>query len=109
MNTQTLPMVPDSDNWQRCYVAFLNGLYDRSRSSETVRQYSRMLSRFFANGKHPASVTRADIDEFIHRETQGQRSKGKHPSAATINQRLAILASWYGFCAEWTVDGENGP
>ena len=104
MNVQTLPAALDSDNWQRCYAAFLTHLWDKSHSSATVYGYRRILELFFSSGKHPSDYTRQDVEDFIHHPTQGQRSRGKAPATATINQRFFVIRSFYSYATEYTVE-----
>ena len=109
MNAQTLPVtIDDSDDWKRCMAAFLQYLWNKSHSSDTIYGYRHVLTAFFADGKHPASYTRQDVLDFINAPTNGTRSKGKPPAVATINQRLFCLASFYRFATEYTIDGPDG-
>jgi len=100
-------MAPDSENWQRCFNAFMRHLWDKSHSASTIYEYRRILTLFFSSGKHPSLYTKADVEEFIHRETSGQRSRGKAPATATVNQRLMILRSWFAWATEYTIEN-NG-
>lgn len=107
MNTQ-LPTIEDNDNWARCFATFIQHLWSLSHSSDTIYAYRHILSAFFSVGKHPSDYTRADVLDFINRPTQGQRSRGKPPSTATVNQRLYILKSWFAWATEYTVESPDG-
>jgi site-specific recombinase XerD len=100
--------------WERCLAHFLRQLYERSRSEKSVRDYRRTLLTFFsasAHGgppKHPEDYTREDVEDFLHRPSTSSRNRGAVPSTATMNQRLAILSSFYRFAATFTVPGPDG-
>ena len=105
---------PDASPWERCLAHFLRQLYERSRSEKSVRDYRRTLVTFFissAHGgppKHPEHYTREDVEDFLHRTSLSPRNRGAAPSTATMNQRLAILSSFYRFAATFTVPGPDG-
>jgi site-specific recombinase XerD len=104
----------DAPPWERCLAHFLRQLYDRSRSEHTVRDYRRTLIAFFSSSaqggppKHPEHYTREDVEDFLHRQSTSRRNPGSAPSIATINQRLAILSSFYKFAATFTLPGPDG-
>jgi site-specific recombinase XerD len=104
----------DAPPWERCLAHFLRQLYDRSRSDHTVRDYRRTLVAFFSSSaqggppKHPEHYTREDVEDFLHRQSTSQRNPGAAPSIATVNQRLAILSSFYKFAATFTLPGPDG-
>jgi site-specific recombinase XerD len=99
--------------WERCLAQFLRQLYDRSRSEKTVRDYRRTLLAFFSSSaqggppKHPEYYTREDVEDFLHRPSTSPRNIGAPPSTATMNQRLAILSSFYKFAATFTIPGAD--
>jgi site-specific recombinase XerD len=100
--------------WERCFAQFLRQLYDRSRSEKSVRDYRRTLIAFFSSSaqggspKHPEDYTREDVEDFLHRPSSSSRNKGQPPSVATMNQRLAILSSFYAFASTFTITGLDG-
>jgi site-specific recombinase XerD len=105
---------PDAEPWERCLAHFLRQLYERSRSEKTVLDYRRTLVAFFTSSahggppKHPEHYTREDVEDFLHRPSISRRNSGASPATATVNQRLAILSSFYKFAATFTVPGPDG-
>lgn len=105
---------PDAPPWERCLAHFLRQLYARSRSEKTVLDYRRTLVAFFTSSahggspKHPERYTREDVEDFLHRPSTSRRNVGAPPATATVNQRLAILSSFYKFAATFTVPGPDG-
>lgn len=81
--------------WGRCYASFLRHAEELSGSINTRDLYERTLRAFFrAPAKLPDRYSREDVEAFI-RHTY----RGKLPTAATINSRLAILSSFYKYAA----------
>src|SRR6266699_11436 len=105
---------PDAPPWERCLAYFLRQLYERSRSENTVRDYRRTLVTFFSSSahggppKHPEHYTREDVEDFLHRPSTSRRNVGAVPTTATMNQRLAILSSFYKFAGTFTIPGPDG-
>ncbi len=105
---------PDASPWERCLANFLRQLYDRSRSEKSVHDYRRTLLTFFSSSahggspKHPEDYTREDVEDFLHQPSTSSRNRGAAPSTATMNQRLAILSSFYKFAATFTIPGPGG-
>ena len=105
---------PDAPPWERCLAHFLRQLYERSRSENTVRDYRRTLVTFFSSSahggppKHPEHYTREDVEDFLHRPSISRRNVGAVPATATMNQRLAILSSFYKFAGTFTIPGPDG-
>jgi len=105
---------PDAPPWERCLANFLRQLFERSRSEKSVRDYRRTLLTFFSSSahggppKHPEDYTREDVEDFLHRPSTSSRNWGAPPSTATMNQRLAILSSFYRFAATFTIPGPDG-
>jgi site-specific recombinase XerD len=105
---------PEAPPWERCLANFLRQLYERSRSEKSVRDYRRTLLTFFSSSahggspKHPEDYTREDVEDFLHRPSTSLRNRGASPSVATMNQRLAILSSFYKFAATFTIPGPDG-
>lgn len=100
--------------WERCLAQFLRQLYDRSHSTRTVEAYRSTLIAFFTSSaqggppKHPEDYTREDVEYFLHKPSTSRRNAGAPPSIATINHRLAIVASFYHFAATFTIPGADG-
>lgn len=88
-----------SDEWQRCYVAFLLHVYDQGRSRATLYGYGRLLHLFFSSPKSPAFATRAQVEAFASRRRDGRAS-----APATRNHRLTTLSSFYKFASDYLVD-----
>jgi site-specific recombinase XerD len=103
-----------SSPWERCMAHFLRQLYERSRSEKSVKDYRRTLLAFFTSSahggppKHPEDYTREDVEDFLHRPSISPRNRGEPPSISTMNQRLAILSSFYKFAATFTITGPDG-
>ncbi len=109
----TLAFAPDSP-WGRCLTHFLDTLYHRSQSRDSVRQYRSTLTHFFAFSsgegppKLPDACTREDVLAFLYRPCYGLRNRSKPPAPGTVNVRLAILSSFYTFASAYTYTGANG-
>lgn len=114
IETWVLSGEPEAPPWERCLVNFLRQLYEHSRSEKSVRDYRRTLLTFFSSSarggppKHPEDYTREDVEDFLHRPSTSSRNWGASPSTATMNQRLAILSSFYKFAATFTIPGPDG-
>ena len=94
-------------DWQRCYEAFLQSIYDRSGSEHSRKNYRSNLSRFFAYcNKSPDEITRSDILAFVQSPSSSKRNHGGEASASTKNQRLCALVSFYRFASSYEVNGE---
>jgi integrase/recombinase XerD len=103
---ETLPM---NEVWQRCLNAFLRRMLDRSGSTSTHDRYTRVLERFFADGRNPDQYTHAEVEAFVTQVSASTRNQGQPVSIATKNQRLAILSSFYKFAASYSVDVDGDP
>jgi len=107
--TPTLAFTPDSP-WGRCMAHFLQNL----QSPNTRRNYNFTLAAFFSTSansgppKMPDQYTREDILWFVHRTTDSPRSRGKLPSASTINARQATISSFYRFASSYTYADAHG-
>jgi len=93
-------------HWKRCLIDYLRSL----RSSATRTSYATILIRFFALYPDPSAVTKRTIENFMHvhfpdphRTTQGELA------AATQNQRVAAIASFYKFASSYVPEGETEP
>jgi integrase len=96
-------------HWQRCLNAFLRRVYDRSSSQSSLERYTRVLARFFSDERNPDQYTHAEVEAFITHPSASTRNQGQPVSIATKNQRLAILASFYKFAANYSVDVDGDP
>lgn len=96
----------DSD-WQRCTEAFLRRTYDRSGSQSSLERYSRVLARFFADGRNPDEYSQSEVEAFVTQVSGSTRNRGQPVSVSTKNQRLAILASFYKFASTFTVEQDG--
>jgi len=94
-------------HWQRCYDAYLRHLYDKSSSEHTVEAYRSILTHFFAF-RHPEDATRADVEYFLRQKLTSAPGYGDPPSAASRNQRLSILSSFYRYASTYMIPGPDG-
>ncbi|HET8911390.1 MAG TPA: tyrosine-type recombinase/integrase [Ktedonobacteraceae bacterium] len=114
LSQQSQIVAAEASPWERCMTQFLRQIYDRSQSDKSLRDYRRTLLSFFSSSsgggpaKHPAEYTHEDIEDFLHRPSTSPRNPGQPPSIATINQRLAILSSFYHFASTFTITGPDG-
>ncbi len=85
------------EEWTRCRERFLQTIGSRSKASLTY--YTNILDNFFSEpAKRPQDYTYEDVWVFIHRPCkQGSRSARHPPSIGTINTKLTVLSSFYGF------------
>ncbi len=93
-------------HWKQCLIDYLRSL----RSAATRTSYFTVLSRFFFLHPEPQKITKRDIEAFMrlhfpdpHRTTQGELA------AATQNQRVAAIASFYKFASSYVPEGETEP
>jgi integrase len=94
------------DGWQRCHDFFLQQIYERSESLESLVTYRSLLARFLSDPtKSPADYTHTDALEFIQAPSSSRRNFGRPVSASTHNQRLCVLRSFYLFASTFEVDG----
>jgi integrase len=87
--------------WQDCLRDFLRTM--AMRSQDTSTSYGGTLRRFFAQHE-PAKVTRREVEAFAH----AHHALGP-PSIATINLRLAAIASFYKYASFYIPAGETEP
>ncbi len=94
------------DDWQQCHDFFLQQLYERSGSLESLATYQGLLRRFFVfTGKLPGDVLYSDTLAFIGQRSTSRRNFGQPVSASTHNQRLCVLRSFYLFASTFEVNG----
>src|SRR6266567_6361227 len=93
-------------HWKQCLIDYLRTL----RSPATRTSYATILIRFFALYPDPSAVTKRTIENFMHahfpdphRTTQGELA------AATQNQRVAAIASFYRYASSWIPENETEP
>ncbi len=93
-------------HWKRCLIDYLKSL----RSSATRESYFTVLSRFFSLHPEPQKITKRDIEAFMHvhfpdphRTTRGELA------AATQNQRVAAISSFYNFASSYIPENETEP
>ena len=85
--------------WQRCLDSYLQTIEDRSGSVASRATYASTLNRFLATVPDPALVSRADVLDFLQLPSTSNRNHGKPVSAATKNQRVTIIRSFYSFAS----------
>ncbi len=90
-------------NWHRCLSAYLQTIEDHSGSFASRRTYASTLQRFLAD-RDPATVTRADVLDFMQLPSTSNRNAGSPVSAATKNQRVTIIRSFYTFASGYEID-----
>src|SRR6266568_4311548 len=90
--------------WQRCLSAYLTTIEDRSGSIASRRTYASTLYRFLASVDDPATVSRADVLDFLQTPSTSHRNNGQPVSAATKNQRVTIIRSFYSFATLYEID-----
>ncbi len=87
-------------DWQQAAAAFLQDIYERSHSIKSYRLYRGMLCGFFRLvQKSPDACTRNDVQAFMRSSCTSPGSRGRAPTVATRNARLAILSSLWKFAA----------
>ena len=96
-----LPDLPGA--WNECLRAFLQSVKVRSGSQQSHDTYLSVLSRFFADGRHPEQVSRTDVLTFLDARAARSNMRGQPVSAHGRNQRLAVLKSFYTFASLYDV------
>ena len=92
--------------WQACIDAYLQSIYDISGSEQSRETYRSNLTRFFKHcNKSPHDVSRSDVLAFIQSPSTARCNPGGQASAATKNQRLCVLRSFYTFASSYELDG----
>ncbi len=110
--TKLVPITNDDPalaNWQACAAAWLERKRSRSGSERTATIYERTVGGFFvACRKAPADVLPQDVLAFA---TQPNGKNGKPVTQTTINHRIAVISSFYGFATRYLVvhDGAARP
>ena len=100
------PVIVD---WQACAAAWLERKRSRSGSERTATIYERAVRDFFAAcRKAPAEVLPQDVLAFA---TRPNGKNGKPVTQTTINHRIAIVSSFYGFATRYLIarDGAARP
>lgn len=91
--------------WQDCARAWLERKSSRSESTKTGAIYETTLSAFFARvGKMPGEVLPNDVLSWA---TSPNLKTGEPPAKTTVNHRLAVVSSFYGFAMKFLIV-ENG-
>lgn len=95
--------------WQACFESFIRAVFAKSGSEQSFDTYSRALIAFYTDpDRTPDSYTRQECEVFIRHPSRSKRNAGKLPTQSTMNQRLAILNSWYAHCATYcTISAVN--
>ncbi len=111
--TTELVLITGSDpaiaDWQTCAAAWLERKRARSGSERTAMIYERALQTFFAScRKPPADVLPQDVLSYA---TGPNGKNGKPVTQTTINHRIAVVSSFYGFATRYLVvrDGVARP
>ena len=93
-------------HWKQCLIDYLRSL----RSDATRTSYANALLRFFSLHPEPQTVTKRDIEAFMHvhfpdphRTTQGELA------VATQNQRVAAISSFYNYASSWIPPRQSEP
>jgi hypothetical protein len=90
--------------WQRCLDAYLQTIEDRSGSRASRLTYASTLSRFLSTVTDPALVSHTDVLDFLQLPSNSHRNHGQPVSAATKNQRVTIIRSFYAFASSYVVN-----
>src|SRR5258706_6297591 len=90
--------------WQQCILLFLRQLYERSRSTGSVKTYLRVLVHFFASGLSPERYTRSAVELFISTSYTGTGMV----SSNTRNSRLTVLSAFYTYAESYVIMDANG-
>src|SRR5438105_4568081 len=93
-----------SGDWQKCLDMFLQVVEDRSGSIASRRTYASTLYRFLSTVDDPATASRADVLDFLQTPSTSHRNNGAPVSAATKNQRVTIIRSFYSFASLYEID-----
>lgn len=91
---------------------FVGYLERRGRGSYTARSYRLGLADFgewlAGEGTDLDMVSKADIEAYIDRFARGVDRGGESRAARTVNHRLSVLASFFGFLIERDSDRGDG-
>lgn len=104
----------ENSAWARCLSYFIAAAKGHSGSRETERIYRLQITRFLSTSagsgppKLPEHYTREDVEWFLALPVESRRNNGGIASAATRNQKLAVLNAFYKFAAQFTVSGPDG-
>ena len=108
MTTNLVPMTGTDAtlaDWQACAAAWLERKRSRSGSQRTATIYERTVAAFFAHcRKAPAEVLPQDVLAFA---TRPNGKNGKPVTQTTINHRVAVVSSFYGFATRYLVVREG--
>ena len=108
MTTKLVPMTGTDAtlaDWQACAAAWLERKRSRSGSQRTATIYERTVAAFFAHcRKAPAEVLPQDVLAFA---TRPNGKNGKPVTQTTINHRVAVVSSFYGFATRYLVVREG--
>lgn len=98
------------DRWNGAFESFITSIFNISGSTSSRDRYESVMRAFFGSdpARRPENYTRSDVEAFLARPSSSGRNYGKEVAIGTRNQRLAILASWFKFCATYTLSGEDG-
>ncbi|MEI6043240.1 MAG: tyrosine-type recombinase/integrase [Chloroflexota bacterium] len=97
--TTALTVMADQDNeedtalWAACYEHWLEAVERRRGSARSRVEYAKAFKNFlsFMDGKHPALITGADCQRWVH--TMQEEGLAK----TTVKTRLGAVSSFYKF------------
>ncbi len=96
-------------DWRECLAHYLESRLSRSGSYATLSAYAYVLTAFYKEVKLPDSVTRQQVERFIHAPSRWHGHIGAPVSAATRNQRQSVITSWYEYASSYTIPTGAGP
>jgi integrase len=107
-NLPALDVITDNP-WMECIAHYVRHIHSKSSSMGSATSYYGILKRFLREHQDPCAVVRRDIENFINRPCENGPRRGKSPSIATRNNRLATLSSFYKFAESFTPSGMSEP
>lgn len=93
-----------TSEWQQCLLLFLRQLYERSRSTASVKSYLAILTQFLTRYPAPERVLRQQVELFIGNSFVGSGTV----SSNTRNTRLTVLSAFYKYASTFLLPDSTG-
>ncbi len=100
-----------NDRWQSAAESFIQSIYAKSGSTESLVSYTRIMHEFFGGDpeRSAENYSRQDVEAYLARPSRSSRNYGKVIGTSARNQRIAVLASFYRYASTYTVTVDGKP
>ena len=94
MNAGIMIVTPSPDPWRATVLAWQAELTQRTGSTRTPDEYTRLLARLVGTFGDPDTIRTIHVHAFAY----GAGPSGHMPAPSTINVRIAAVSAFFDFC-----------